>query len=63
MEVAFGIALGVSAVETLVIAGVIFVFFTAPDSSKWEEHRRRATERVRAWNVQWTNGHADNVNE
>jgi hypothetical protein len=62
MEIALGIAIGVSSVETLLLAGVAFIVATA-DTDLWKEHRKQTTARIRAWKLNWKNGEDHEIQE
>jgi hypothetical protein len=56
MQVAFGISLGVAAVETLLLVGVAFIVVTGENMDGWKAHRKLTTDRIRAWKINWSNG-------
>jgi hypothetical protein len=47
MEVALGIAIGVSTIETLLIVGVAYVWMGAPEDEYWKKHKEQTTKRLR----------------
>ena len=50
MEVFLGIAIGVSAIESLMLVGVYLVVST--DAERWRDHRRQTSDRLNgAWKV------------